>query len=305
MALVFWHGVDWEIIAAFTLLWELVYQVNKRIMRRYASQNDKVAKLGASYLTAFENAVVCSVAGCYITWSLYDADETARAVLLGELWSTEATFFAARSFLGWLFMDLVHLVTHWPKLGTWDTLLHHAGFACLTLLGYGYRVLPFTVGWLLLGEISTLFLNARWFLINTGRGESFAMKATNYSFALTFFTFRIVVLWLGLEDLLVNLRPLLLARPYHAPAWSINIICFFVTGSALLNAFWMQKILKMAGKGASDKAAAGSPPRTPNAGPELPLFAPSPASVSRRVGSAEALSDVYPPFNPHSALPAV
>ena len=83
---------------------------------------------------------------------------------------------AAQAFVGYLLMDFFHVIARYPKLGGLDMCLHHAGFLFVTLLGLGYRVFPFPIGWLLLGEVSSIFLNVRWFLINSGHGASAALS---------------------------------------------------------------------------------------------------------------------------------
>merc|ERR1719352_2273283 len=153
-------------------------------------------------------------------------------------------FVASSAFLGWLLSDLVHLLLFWPVLGGVDMLLHHATFACLTCLGVGYRMCPLVVGWLLLGELSSMPLNMRWILINTGRGDSRALARTNFAFAGSFFVVRVVVFWFSLAHALRVERPLLLSL--GAPPWSVNTLCAFLSAGALLNAFWFARIVQIA-----------------------------------------------------------
>jgi hypothetical protein len=242
-----WVGIDWQVIILFALAWEVVYQLSKAHLAHRYPEWPKVGKLGGSYAAAFLNACVCSALGCLIVMGLFDADSRGRALMLKAApydAITPVVFLAERSFLGWLMMDLAHVVLLYPTLGGVDILLHHSGFIFLTCLGYGYRVLPFTVGWLLLCEVSTIGLNLRWFLINTGRGESSALRSTNAFFAATFFIFRVVVQWTGIADLLQHSRPLLLER--RAPNWAVDTICVSVVASAVLNLYWLVKIVQMA-----------------------------------------------------------
>ena len=243
-----WQGIEWRVILAFALSWELLYLFFKAYCAssrsRYADW-PKVASLGGSYATAFLNALVCSVAGCWIVATeLYD-DDTHKAIMLPD--RPAIAYVAAQSFLGWLLMDIIHLCTHYPTLGGFDMLCHHACFIILACLGSGFRYAPFVVGWLLMGEISSLFLNIRWLLINTGRGDTRALTTTNYLFALSFFVCRVLVFWAGLIHVLLSERPMLLSPPSLAPPWSVNLLCAFLLTGALLNAFWFVKIVKMAG----------------------------------------------------------
>jgi hypothetical protein len=58
-------------------------------------------------------------------------------------------------------------------------------FLLLTLLSLGFGICPYAGAWLLCGELSTLPLNARFFLINSGLGASTAMSAANAAFAVS------------------------------------------------------------------------------------------------------------------------
>lgn len=246
--MVHWHPVNWGRIVAFTVFWEILYHAAKTFFARSCSHNPKMVEHGASYMVALVNACVCVFFGCWLVLMLHGSDEYACALAdVNENVDVvmPVVTVAVQSFVAWLLIDGMHTAVHFPALGGVDTLLHHVGFIALPLIGYGLRVLPFLVGWLLLGEISSLFINVRWFLINSARGETKALAIANYAFAGTFFIFRIVVFWAGLAHLLQRSRPLLLDSPFHAPSWALNIICAFVAGAAQLNVFWMFKIVKM------------------------------------------------------------
>ena len=287
-----WKGVDWPPIFLFVIAWEVCYRISKTFCQQ--SDHPKIREQGASYGAAFVNALVCSIAGVYITGELLAYDDVrVRALVLDEPpyeAVTATVFLAVQSFVGWLLMDLFHILTHLPTLGGWDTVLHHAGFVALAVCGYGFRVCPFVVGWLLLGEVSSLFLEVRFFLINSGRGETRAMRLTNYAFASTFFLSRVVVLWLGLGDLLLNLRPLLLGAPYYAPGYGVNTICGFVAGGALLNAFWMVSIVKMATRPAGEHR---KPKGACHAANELRAPGSSPRSMSKRAHDSPPLTPTH------------
>mmetsp|Transcript_16521 Transcript_16521/g.67856 ORF Transcript_16521/g.67856 Transcript_16521/m.67856 type:complete len:225 (-) Transcript_16521:526-1200(-) len=124
---------------------------------------------------------------------------------------------------------------------------------------------PFQFGWLIVGEVSTIFLNIRWFLIKLGYGATsvtitlptplsrfclsrFLLKASlflrpqfmtaaNFLFALTFFIARIVVYTFGVYDLYYSAQ--YLTRP--------NMVgrCMLVGGILIgyvLNLIWFKKI---------------------------------------------------------------
>lgn len=297
------EGLDWLHVLVFAVAWEMVYRLTSSLAARHYPQYPKVVSQGGSYATAFGNACVSSIAGWYIFAKLLTADEAGRALVQMDLEVTLVLFTAVQSFLGWLLMDVVHILTHFPDLGGADHLLHHTGFILLTSVGYAYRVFPFAVGWLLLGETSSLFLETRWFLINSGRGDTRALARTNCAFVVTFFLCRVVILWAGLYDMLTVLRPFTLAPPNRAPAWVVNTICFFVVGSALLNVFWLTKIISMARRGReggakrrpADEAAicAAGKKHTQQRDVEV-------GSVVSRASSSDGLDDMEVPPTPAS-----
>ena len=308
-----WVGVDWLAIALFAIMWELVQRVANARCARY-SEHKKIVSQGGSYVTAFLNAWVCSIAGLAITTSLLCSESAVdRAVMAtpgrlgGSASVTPLVLRATQCFVGWLFMDVLHIVARYPELGGVDMLLHHCGFIGVTLLDVGYGIFPFAVGWLLLGEISSIFLNLRWLLINSGRGASVSLTITNAAFAGAFFLLRVGVLWAGIAHELATTRPLLLAPPYASPAWAIDTICVAIVGAALLNAFWAVKIVRLATRPAgptkssapasrigSPRKRCGSPPLTPSK-MVLPLATPGGTIGQLPLGSAEALAEAIAP----------
>ena len=71
---------------------------------------------------------------------------------------------------------------------------------------------------------------------------------TNLVFAALFFVVRVIIYWGGLYEMVANTRPLLLSPRFGAPSWLLNMVCGFVTGGAILNAYWFVKIVKMASR---------------------------------------------------------
>ena len=244
----------------FAACWEVLYQILKVVCK--SSPHEKIRSMGASYIVAFCNALMCSVGGTWVVASLYAGDFQGRIIVVDPQPSMYWPYlpagpvvydWLATAFLGWLMYDVVHIFLFFPKLGGADTVAHHLGFICLTLLGSCYKVIPFAVGWLLVGEISSLPLNIRWALISTGRGATKALDYTNYSFALSFFVVRVILYWSGVYHLLMYLRPGLVKMPYSCYGPAVNTIVGFITAGALLNAHWMIAIVKMATRGEKKK----------------------------------------------------
>ena len=99
-------------------------------------------------------------------------------------------------------------------------------------------------------------LNVRWLLIQSGRGETHALRYTNVAFALTFFATRVVGygaglahLWRVRAALLDQLDESVVVRPLL-----FLVLALLVAGYGL-NLMWMRKIVKMATGGGARKRA--------------------------------------------------
>eukprot|EP01051_Picozoa_sp_SAG22_P021274 SAG22_NODE_4636_length_1208_cov_1.589720_1_plen_215_part_10 len=144
---------------------------------------------GASYCASICHAALVTVRGCgHLAVLLGGASEAAKlsidAAPAGSSVEREqqAILVSCHLFLGYLLVDLCHVVAHYPALGGLDMLAHH-GIFIFCAAGAGYcRVLGFAFSWLIIGEASTVLLGVRWLLINTGRGESAGMVAANVLF---------------------------------------------------------------------------------------------------------------------------
>jgi hypothetical protein len=104
------------------------------------------------------------------------------------------------TFLSYLLYDLLHIIIQYPKLGGVDTILHHVLFALCSVINGTYGIMAFPFGWLVVGEISTVFLNWRWFLLKSGR-EGVLLDRVNGLFAVFFFVTRNVIYTLGMVHL--------------------------------------------------------------------------------------------------------
>ena len=242
-------------ILKFTLAWEATYQTLKLVTKHTHTHFDKVKTLGASYGAAMINALICTATGAAML-AHYLTHNNQTQTTLAKLEKTNETNFITmtmNSFLAWILYDLTHLLTLFPRLGGIDTIIHHCGFALVTALAIYHQIFPFAAAWLLLGEVSSIPLNIRWYLINTQRGDSKALNITNICFAIFFFIARVVIYWVGLIHMLLVSRTILLDKPINANQSVVNIICTLVAGGGLLNAFWFNKILKMAKRRGKNK----------------------------------------------------
>lgn len=145
-------------------------------------------------------------------------------------------------FAGFLLQDLVEVVAHYPHVGKVDVLLHHALFIVCSLFALHFRMFSLAFTWLSAGELSTIFLNLRFFAEHYEWKQ--AMRGTiDLVFAASFFLVRIVLFGGGALHMLANLE--LVAAP-AAPKWTVVAL---VVGGAVLNVVSFRKIVRMATRG--------------------------------------------------------
>lgn len=243
--MVSWVGMDWWLLAKWFCLYEVGFQVSHSFLG--TAKGEKLKRDGGSYATAMANALLMSYLGLTMTPRLWDAPEATKTIVeMSGDWApyTQQVREGATRFLAWLLYDLVHVAHSWPHLGGVDTVLHHAGFIAFSALCVGYAVCPFPGAWLSCGEVSSIPLNIRWFLINSGYGKSKALEWANLAFAFIFFLTRVVLYWTCLHGFLTVEVPLLLSR--GAPAGAVGIFSLLLSGGALLNAYWFVMIVDMA-----------------------------------------------------------
>jgi hypothetical protein len=97
-------------------------------------------------------------------------------------------------------------------------------------------------GWLIVGEASTPLLNARWFLIRQGLGDSAAMKHVSFAFAIVFFLTRFCIYGSGLAHQLSIYRFV----PSYINRYLTSVVMLFVVVGFGLNLNWMTKIGRVA-----------------------------------------------------------
>ena len=272
---VIWEAIDLKSVMKWAFLWELIYKSNGRLIRALGPQTveeyctgmrqdglkvsrDEAEKMfrklrsyGSSYANAFLNAIVCTTLGIINFMWLCDAPSKMKYVMAVDPldpWfnDTQSARYSAYAFLGWLSNDLIHVLLNYgpKKLGGADTVLHHMLFLTLVSVCVGFGICPFTASWLFLGELSSIPLNVRFFLINTGRGDTASMKRTNVCFAATFFLTRVALYWYGLYDFMKNGITQLVS--YGTPMYIVNGVTTMICFGAVLNFNWFISIVKMA-----------------------------------------------------------
>ena len=238
-------------VALCVLSWEAVYQLSKLAVRTYVEPteaNKKLRRDAASYIVALIHAGIMGTRGPWHMLALINAPVGAKLAMpgAGSPWVAAASSVETTNllFLSWLLYDLLHLGLAFPKLGGADSVAHHVGFICASLVCGLHEIFPFPFAWLISGELSSILLNIRWLLINSGRGDTRALLAANNTFVVLFFATRVVGYGAGLAHLWVvrdHLRQLddVVARPL------LLVVLTLVVGGFGLNLMWMFKIVQM------------------------------------------------------------
>ena len=221
---------------------------------------DTLVTHGPSYANSLIHAIINGYQGVVNLVSLANAPTSSKLfgfdpIPHGEFVNatrsvlTFNTFFRAH-----LLLDLFHVLRKYPKLGGMDVVLHHSVFLTCSIINHYYFILPFGFTWLIIGEISTIFMNLRWFLIKTGRGDMKLCRVVENLFALTFFVTRIVIYSMGVFDLATQKSELIDAvKRERVPLIFLGVSVFFICVGFILNFFWFQKILYIAIYGSKKK----------------------------------------------------
>ena len=116
-----------------------------------------------------------------------------------------------------------------------------------SLINDYYEILIFPFSWLIIGEWSTVFLNLRWGLIKTGRGNTKSFQLVQYLFALIFFVTRVVIYLAGVFELFGQRNELMMiVNEGKVPFVFLAITVSFIGLGSFLNLIWFQKIAAMA-----------------------------------------------------------
>ena len=185
---------------------------------------------------------------CFSEWP-YPA---AEGWISDHLWSHPVTF--ASMFVGYLQFDLCWVLYHQRATPDPASAIHHSLFIAIThyvLWGWYFKQ-PYA--WLSFAELSTPFLNLRWFLAVADMKSGKAYLLASWAFALTFLVTRVGGYAWGIFDIW---------RSYHL--WKVAkpglyaVVAGCHAGFAL-NLFWSQAVigalLRAAGGGKKPKAKA-------------------------------------------------
>ena len=248
----------WEVAAA-ALFFEVLYRSFGVAFRMLAASKgvalDKkrrptFARDGNSYAVSFVHASIVVVRGLQHLIQQYGAPLEAKFLQrpydsVNE-WAAGAAAIEPTNtiFLAFLLYDVSHVLLEYPRLGSIDVVAHHVLFAAASYVCGANRVFPWPFAWLIIGELSTLPLNLRWVLIQSGRGGTTIMQWTNRAFAFTFFLGRVVVYGLGLLHLFGSWHSHVEEACLRVPG--LRFVCALFVAGYGLNLVWFRRIVRVA-----------------------------------------------------------
>ena len=221
-----------------------------------------LTKRGPSYIISFLHSIYVTFRGINHLYELWYASNLDKLYIpsidLIDSYRYAHLHVATTNtlFLSYLIYDLVHIIHQYPKLGGVDTIVHHTLFALCSVINGTYGLMAFQFGWLIIGEVSTIFLNIRWFLLKSGRGNSVLLDKVNGMFAITFFISRIGVYTIGIIHLFWYSYDELISLPdvSGVPVLLLSMTCGSMLLGWALNILWGYKILAMVGRGSSSNS---------------------------------------------------
>ena len=223
-----------------------------------------LTKRGPSYVISFLHSIYVTFRGITHLYELWYASNLDKLYIpsidLVDSYRYAHLHVATTNtlFLSYLIYDLVHVIHQYPRLGGIDTVVHHTLFALCSVINGTYGLMAFQFGWLIIGEVSTIFLNVRWFLLKSGRGQgnSVLLDKVNGMFAVTFFISRIGVYTIGIIHLFWYSYDELISLPdvSGVPVSLLGMTCGSMLLGWALNILWGYKILAMVGKSSKTKS---------------------------------------------------
>lgn len=226
--------------------------------------NRNLIQRGPSYVTSQIHAIYASYRGILHLYNLQSVSNLDKLFIPSQhsinnvttpRWMHLQVATTNTIFLSYLLYDLLHVILQYPKLGGIDTILHHVLFAICSVINGTYGIMAHPFGWLVVGEISTIFLNWRWFLLKSGRRDGDWINVVNGLFAFSFFVTRNVIYTCGMVHLFwtsweeVKSLPEISGVPL---GWfGMTVGCMFLGWA--LNVVWGWKILNMMISGGGKK----------------------------------------------------
>lgn len=148
---------------------------------------------GHTRVVSYVNVLFCLVA----TWKILNDPGTQAAFWDLESAAFDSTATRDRSLhvvSGYMCYDLLILLTYWRQLADPSMLVHHLVVGTALLLGVQYSAATFYMAVLCVNELSTVFLNLRYFLLFSGLQDSTLYLVNGLVLIASFFVFRVVTI---------------------------------------------------------------------------------------------------------------
>eukprot|EP00128_Syssomonas_multiformis_P000136 Colp12_sorted_trinity150504_noHs@27822 len=208
-----------------------------------------------NYTMSLLHAVGSGFGGIGLMYSIISDDVDAKYFCANEAFASRAEFWSIQ-FGGYLLGDCLMSVLDGVRMEP-AMIVHHGVFIINVLINTGYRVNCYPFAWLIVGELSTIFLSGRWLLLKSDSlNKLFGsyVPVISYIFAFLFFTIRVVLYGHGLIHMYEN-------DPKLNYIWSpwYSVFAMLCAGF-LLNAYWFVNIARNIVQrivGASKKDRAG------------------------------------------------
>jgi hypothetical protein len=144
----------------------------------------------------------------------------------------------ASIFVGYLHWDFCWLLWHQRSSPDLGSIVHHVLFIGIThyVLWGWYFKRPYA--WLSLAELSTVFLNMRWFLAVSDAKETVAYYITSLCFAVSFLATRVLGYFLGVWDIWHKWSL------WKDAQWGLYVVVAGCHAGLLLNLFWSRMVVK-------------------------------------------------------------
>lgn len=278
-----------QVLLGFICMWEVLYRLMGYLMRKELTRYPKqildssllkeegkssdtngnginlssplgdamhtLIQRGPSYAVSLLHSTYVTGRGVMHIYNLWDASNFDKLVIPGievmdsYRWAHLQVATTNTLFSAYLVYDLFHILGQYPRLGGVDTILHHVLFACCSFINGTYGLMAFQFGWLAVGELSTVFLNIRWFMLKSGREKSALLNKINVLFAAMFFLTRIGIYTAGIVHLFFYSATELQSLPDQSgvPIPLLIMTCGCMLVGWALNTVWGYKILQMMG----------------------------------------------------------
>jgi len=161
----------------------------------------------------------------------------------GERWRSSVADIANASHVFFCYTITDTFITFWRGSMTVDYFAHHMVFLFFCVMIQYDCFAPYLAGWLIVMEISTIFLNGFVYWRNRLGYEHPVVKSFFIVFGLTFFTFRlagttyITICWV--VAIFTNSTPFA-----GVPSWHLYVLCLTLVGAVALQVFWATGIAK-------------------------------------------------------------